>query len=413
LSQFISLTAHSLILIFICFNGLISPVFANNADSALNRIEVQLTNGQVTQATLGEVAKIINREEGNYHAHIVMGDCCDYLGLPDQAVVQYKLAFKYAPNQPKACLSLINALDKTGQKTAAANILKQAEQKFPKDPNILLLAGNASFRQGKYAEAESSYRKALEESVHSKEPVLGLPTALAALRLRAGRYRMAYNLAKIDLAIDPNLLKSNEIAGIAAMKAAQFERALPYLKVAFNHTSAPSLTVAFDYAQSLLWCGNYNEALIPALCSLTIAGDDHDRDTAITAIKEISAHLSKRNVERAGLALRQSLVSKSAIAHSELAKICLDKGMVNRALTEAELASKYAPQSSECKYEVALILETYKHDYRKALTYLRLAHALAPNNDEISQHLMRLEDRLVVYDSDWSWQFKRWLSKFH
>jgi tetratricopeptide (TPR) repeat protein len=376
-------------------------------DSALDRIEKELAQQQITQAAISELAQIINHDPKNCRAHIVMGNCCDYLGLPEQAVQQYRLAIRYGPDQPEACLHLIKALIETGQWAAASNLLKQAQQRFPNDPQILLWTGNASLREGKYRQAEDLYQLAMQVA---KKPVLGLPTALASLRLRERNYAAAYRLADKDLAIDRNFPPANEMSGVALMKTGQFERAMPRLKIAFEHSS-PSFTLAFDYTQSLIWCGQYNDALIAGLCSLAIASSDQYRAMVRKAINEISTHLDKQAVEKAVQTLSHyPLVKNSAVAHAQMAKICLDKGLTNLAASESFIAVKLAPQSAQAKYELALILECYQHNYLTALKYLRQAHALAPNDNEINQHLMRLEDRLTSSKTDWSWQFKNWLS---
>ena len=372
-------------------------------DTALDDIEQRLSQRQITQAAITELAQIINRYPKNCRAHIIMGNCCDYLGLPEQSTQQYKLALQYGPNQSCACLNLIKALTKTGQWTAANSLLKLAEQRFPNDPQVLLWTGNTSFREGKYREAEVYYLQAMQLA---KQPILGLPTALAQERLREGNYGDALKLTEQDLAIDSNFSMANEICGQALMKMGQFECAMPRLKIAFEQKS-PSFTVVFDYTRSLIWCGMYSEALIPGLCGLAQAPNDEYRAATRKILNQISIHLSKQMVERAVQELpHYRLVENSDIAHSQMAKLCLDKGLTNLAISQSLVAIHLAPQSAEDRYELALILETYQHNYLEALKYLRQARAIAPNDYALSQHLMRLEDRLTNHKTDWSWQFK-------
>ena len=216
-------------------------------------------------------------------------------------------------------------------------------------------------------------------------------------------------LAARDLAMDKNFVPANEVMGVALMKVGLFERAMPYLKIAF--LSEPgSYAIAFDYAQSLIWCGLYNDAVMPVLCSLAAAHGEQQNEIVCKAINRIVVHLSRKNVEQAvQAASRFRLAGNRAAVHSQLAKMCLNKGLIDLAVSEAFRAVKLAPQAAEANYEMALILESYRHDNLSALQFLRQAHALAPYDYEISQHLMRMEDRLTSSKTDWSEQFKNWI----
>ena len=172
--------------------GAINPITApdqrrllNTADHApnsiLDGIEQELLHKQVRPEAISQLTDLINHDPRNYRAHLLMGNYCDDLGLPEQAIVQYRLAFKYGPNQPEACLDLIQALVKSGEVNAAGSLLKQAVERFPNNPQVLLCAGNSLFAQGKSKEAEPFYRQAMQEA---KEPVMGLSTALGRLQVQ-------------------------------------------------------------------------------------------------------------------------------------------------------------------------------------------------------------------------------------
>ena len=374
-----------------------------STNQLLDQIENEVINQKLSKTSLSEAIALVKTNPHNYRAHIVLGNCCDSLGLPEEAMKQYKLAFDNGPNQPQAFIELIKALLRSGQSMAASNLLKQATRRFPTDPQILLWTGNVLYDEQKYKEAESLYTEAL---YGAQKPILGLSTALARLRLKEKRYSTALNLCKSDLALNPNFAQANEIAGISLMEMGKFAKAMPYLKIAFMHSPYDYL-IAFDFTQSLIWCGKYNQALIPALCSLATAGTDENRQSVRKIIGQILPHLSQNTVKDVGLALKNypPLENNSDI-HIEMAQIDQTKHLTSLATTEYLTAVKLAPQSWSAKYQAAMMLTDYKHDYPLALQLLREAHAMSPDNNDITVHLMRLEDRLTNRKADWAWQIK-------
>ncbi len=384
-----------------------NPNSSSSLNNTLDRIGNELLEQKLSKDSLNQAIAAVKSNPHNYRTHIVLGNCCDTLGLPEEAMKQYKLAYENGPNQPQAFIELIKALVKSGQSIAASNLLKQAIKRFPTNGQILLWTGNTLYDEHKYKEAESLYLLGLGAS---QQPVLGLSTALARLRLKDKRYDAALNLCHTDLSLNPNFPQANEIAGIALMETGKFAKAMPCLKIAFR-THPYDYLISFDYTQSLIWCGKYNDALLPALCSLATAGTDQNKQLVQKTISAIVPHLSTNGLRHTTSQLENypPLKNNPAI-HIELAKIAKSKDLADLATSEFLTAVKLDPQSWTAKYQAALVLEAYEHNYALALQYLRDAHGLNPNNDEITQHLMRLEDRLTNRTADWAWQIKDGLS---
>lgn len=364
------------------------PASDNSVQITLNRVEWQLGHEKLDEQSLSQLSTVVSHNPTNYYAHILLGSSCDFLGLPEQAEQQYRVAFRYCPEQSGAFLSLIKHLMKTNQAKAASSLLQKAAKREPVNPQILMMAGNALYKEKKYQEAESLYKQAMQSN-HS--PAQGLMTGLASLKLEEGDNYTAFKLAKRDLASDKNLPQANTVAGLALVKMGQLERAVPYLKIAFAN-DMQSYQISSAYGQALIWCGKYNEALLPSLCSL-ISAETELKAKPKENLAKIAPRLSLEAVKHAQDRIKAlSLAVKSVDLYLQLANIYVAKNCFDEAILACKRAAQIAPQSAEARYELALILETYKHDYTAALLYLREAYAIAPYNKDMKQHLMRLEE---------------------
>jgi len=383
-------------------------VLAADPIDSLSRIEQEFANKKLSKDSLAALVEIVDKYPTNSHAHIVLGNCCDSFGLPEQAMEQYKLAFKYGPNEVESFLELVKALVRTGQLTAASSLLMQAMQRFPADPQVLFWTGNALYKEQRYDEAKALYQEAWAKS---HKPIVGLYSALGSLDLREGRYGNALRLAMADLSHDKNLPQANEVAGLALERMSRYEKALPYLTIAFKY-NPENYSLAYSFARSLMWCAKYNQAFMPALFALSNAPHYEGRSLVINTMKTITPHLSKGEVQAdISQASQSRYLWQNPLVHQELMRICIDKGLLDLALVEGSIAVRLNPQSANARYKLALMLENYKHDYPAALQYLREAQVLDPYDHDIKQCLMRLEDRLTINKADWAWQLKDWLNK--
>jgi tetratricopeptide (TPR) repeat protein len=398
----------------ICFSPFLSSssTFANqnSLNGSLSRIEQEFLHQRLSKASLAELISIVNEYPTSSRAHIVLGNCCDAMGLPEQAMEQYKLAFKYSPDNVQSILELVKAQIRAGQLSAASSLLKQAMERFPTDPQILFWTGNALFKEQRYNEARELYVQAINKS---KKPIVGINSALGNLSLLEERYSNALALAMTDLAYDPNLPLANEVAGLAFLKIGKFEHAVPYLAIAYK-SDPTNYNIAINYARSLIWCGKYNDAIMPVLSAMAIAPNFIDRNAVTKITDDLIPHLSKASIcDRADQISSLSALNKNVFVHLELAKMCLKRNLPQLALKESLLAVKLDPHSADAKYKLALVTENYEHDYPTALRYLREAKVLDPYNYEITQHLSRLEDRLTINKSDWAWHLKDWLRTYN
>ena len=287
-----------------------NPLLAsqNNQAIILNCIERDFNNKSLSKASFLDLISLVDKYPNNSRAHILLGNCCDSMGLAEQAIQQYKLALKYSPNNVESIIQLIKAQTKAGQLAAARNLLRQAMEKYSDDPQILFLTGNALFKEQRYEEAKQLYIRAA-----NAKSIIGINSALANLSLVQGDFRNALVLAMADLAIDPNLPQANEVAGEALLKLNRFAQALPHLRIAYNNDPV-NYKLALNYAQTLIWCGKYDDALMPIINALANCENLMQRIPVNRAIDDSTHHLTNGSIVKTiGLVSSSNSLNKNIL----------------------------------------------------------------------------------------------------
>lgn len=387
-----------------------TPQAAGSTDEVLNRIAKEVEAESVADKSYEELAKILEKQPNNFRARILLGNSYDILGMPEEAYEQYQLALKAAPNEPTAIVGMIKAETKTGRMHIAEALVKDALKRFPNNPEVKFWAGNFLFAKGQVKEAEAMFATAIT----SNKAIFGLPSALAVIRYQQKRYDEALFLAKKDLAKDPTSVLANELAGMSLMKLHRYSEAAKPLAVAFNANPLKSI-MAEEYAQALYWKGNYTEALRPALVAMAATANLYSNDAfAKNVVGRILRHVNKKQLAEAISEVSGKLgIDKSAAFHFALGDV-LDKYRFRElAIQQYKRGLEIEPGFGRAWYRLALDLENYAHDYPEALRCLKKANVASPEDQTISKHLLRLEDRYTTYGTDWAWQLKEWLRKHH
>jgi tetratricopeptide (TPR) repeat protein len=102
-------------------------------------------------------------------------------------------------------------------------------------------------------------------------------------------------------------------------------------------------------------------------------------------------------------------IDKSLPFHVALADILDQSGFKDLAIEQYRRAVELEPNYGKSWYSLGVDLETYAHEYEQARLCLTKAKSLLPEDEAVSSHLLRLEDRLESYHQDWAWQIKDWL----
>ncbi len=186
----------------------------------LNEI-IKLVNGQeISSSTLAKLANFLEANPHNFQALLLLGICYDKLSLPDQAKEQFQTAARYLPNDPIAVVKVIQAQVSNGQLQSAAILAQAAARRFPNNAQINFCLGDLFSGEDQISQAESAYLRAIE----SHQKVIGLPTALARLRLKQRRFTEAYLLADLDIKRAPDFWLAYQSKGEAAIGLANFEK---------------------------------------------------------------------------------------------------------------------------------------------------------------------------------------------
>lgn len=373
----------------------------------LDRVDGELKREAVPDSSYQDLARLLATEPKNFRVHLVLGKCYTLVGLPVEAQEEYKLALKFGPNEPGPVLALIKQAVKTGQANIASKLISNAIKRFPDNPEIKYWAGNVLFTQNRIKDAEAIFQQVLD----SKPSVVGLPSALAVIRYGQHKYDLALDLSNRDLVRDPKLLLANQVAGMSLVKLGRIGEAVKPLKIAFESMSL-NREISETYAFALYWQGHYQSALRPGLVNFANTASLYGQNNyGGTILWRILPHVGQIELASAIKEVSSKLgIGKSVAFHVSLAEILDKTGFNQLAIEQYREAIVLEPSFGRAWYGLGLDLETCRHDFEAAKACMMKAKALLPDNEAVSKHLFRLEDRLDGYHEDWAWQIKIWLA---
>jgi tetratricopeptide (TPR) repeat protein len=382
----------------------LSPAQSNQLARIESAIEKEET---ISPELLLALESILESEPENYRAHLLLGEYYEHLSLKDQAMAQYKLAAAHAPNDTQAMINLIKLQVRSGQLQAAGVLVKEAKKRFPNDAQVDFWEGNFSFESDPN-KAESAYLRA----IHENEQIVGLPTALAEIRLKQRRYMEAYLLASVDISHDRKFWTAYKIKGFAAFGMGKFKEAVGLLSVAFDHLNGRAKS-AKGLAMAALRSGQYSIGLEPALVHLALTSgltetSFEQKQLVMNLWRHIPLEEARGILERTeGL---YGLPENSSY-HFAMGDVFDKLGLVSDAVQEYQRGLAIKPDFARGLFRLAYDLEVYYHRYNDALEDCRAAARLSPSDEEISQNLNRLELRLQERDTDLAWRLKDMLRR--
>jgi len=378
-------------------------------DARLDQLQAELVNKPPSESTLKAIQALIGKDAKYYRPRLLMGAALDKAGLPNDAIEQYKLAVAYGPESPKAVIQLVKALIGVNQSEPALRLLNAAHTRFPNDPEITYWVGNYFLNKGDMRMAEKSFLQAQS----GNKNIQGLGVGLAKVRLSQKRYEQALQLAQEELNKHPNYANANAVKGMALFSMRRFPEALDPLRMSFQIFSLKP-GFAKTYSQALYLTGRLPAALEPAVVAYAVATDQYSEDRDVTwLLNQLIINLPPAMVRAQVPAFsdRLDMLMKNPYMHLHLANMLEVRGFRDLATREYSKVLKLDPDNYEACVRLANNLELYYQQYDKALTYFAKAHALRPSDDQVSDRLIRLQNRLPSRPGDLAWQIKDLIRK--
>lgn len=369
----------------------------------LEAIEKKIEKDELSDEVYAQLDSIITKEPTNYRAHLYLGNCYAKLGLPENAIEEFKLATKYGPNQPKAFVELVQQQIRLGQIPAAIELLNEAKRKFPNDPEVLFYSGTELFSKGKIPEAQYIWRLAMNKN----KKILGLGSALGEVSLMQGDFPKAIALAQQDLAIKPDFAMANRIYGLALASTGKFEQSIAPLNKAYEQQPFKQ-GLAENLAACAVWAGKWKIALEPSIIALgATASLDNNNPKEKKRLYEVFRHVTPKEIEFAIEAATIKIGTRPPAAYFFALGDVLDSvNMCKLAIEQYKRGLKEEPAFGRAWFRLGKDLEIYAKDYQQALQCYQKAHVFRMQDQEITMHMYSLADKLAKRDLDWSWKLK-------
>lgn len=369
----------------------------------LDNIEKRIEKDELGDDVYAQLDEIIQKEPGNYRAHLYLGNCYDKLGLPEQALEQFELAAKYGPQEPKAFVEMVKAQIKMGQVPSAMGLIGEAKKKFPNDPEVLFWSGNFLQSKGRWEEAKTAYILAMSQ----KKQILGLPSAMAEIKLLEGDFPQAKVLAQADLAKDPNFAMANRIYGLALASTGRFEQSIEPLNKAYQQQPFKQ-GLAENLSACAAWAGKWKIALEPAIIALgATATLDSNNPKEKIRLLEIFRHSKPEEIE---MAVKAATIKAGkhppAAFFFALGDVLDSVNMRQLAIEQYKRGLQEEPSFGRAWYRLGKDLEIYAKDYEQALQCYQKAHAFQMKDPEIAMAMYSLSDKLAKRNQDWSWKLR-------
>jgi tetratricopeptide (TPR) repeat protein len=389
--------------------GQSAPAVSSNAlDQQLDKFQKEIDDNTLSVDEFQKLADLAGKNPTNSRAHLLCGRGFDLQGLPDQAVAEYEIADKYGPKDPEAIAAMLHNVLAKGAGEAANALLNSAIKRFPNNPEILFMIGKR-LKENRHPEQAG---KALVQAYKLGKKVQGLPSELGDMLVDQDPQK-AIALAKEDLASNPDFAPALIVLAKGLMLQGKYEPALGPLKKLYKQSAANQETTAM-YLRSLFWCGDYKTALEPALYCLRSDAQFVTTDLrSATTLAKVASNLPASYVS-SSLQYFYEQTDKVGVPvappfHYYVGRMFFRQYRFPQAKAELLHYLDADPNSALTMWMLGYIAENSDHDYKAALQYYRLAHALLPNHAGITNTCLALEERMEDGQSDWAWCLRNWL----
>ena len=367
-----------------------------------------MDSDRLSNVDVEELERILEKQPKNVAAYVLMGNCLEKMGMPQQALEQYRKAAQLAPND----LTTIKAVAKFelshGQNNAAHVLLTDSLRRYSNDPELIYLFGFYCTNVNELSEAKQLLERAIDMSPH----IPGLAAKLAEVYLKLGRYQGAYQTANMAVEFEPQDPQGHMIKGIALSKLGYYSQATRPLSMAYTHMPY-NPEVAKQLALSLNWSGSYEIALEPALMYLATEASlgrkiRPPQILLMELLRKIPEKKSRRLIREFSQELEGS--TPNAPYRVALGQVVDEIGMHDIAVECYRAALQTQPNNPTALFLLGKDLELIYGKYEDALLCYAKAEQIAPYNTDIADYHLRLQERLAHRQQDIAWQLRDWLT---
>lgn len=371
---------------------------ASGTAMSLSEVEEMISKKQSTpQAVFDKLQEILKREPNNARAHFVAGELLEALGYRDLAQQEYAVSDKLDPTNPNSKLQLFTSKLENDDIEGARALMHYVKDRFPGDPSIQLMHGLLLIKEGKIEFAELVFT----ESLCSNKAVVGVATALGALRLKQQRWSEAVQLADIDLQRKPDHGSANLVKGEALLRSGRARESLIPLQKVFASTVYSKKPAADLLMVANKKLGRNADALEPALWSMTMSFNPLEMKQAKERVGRLINGLPESVVSNTIDAVDHDMAATTMQSrlHFALGDVFDSLGKAAQAEKEYKAGLAIEPTMGRGWYRLAQDRDK-AGDYKTAFVYFNKAISFAPDDLQVQSAYSRFVGRTTIRQND-------------
>jgi tetratricopeptide (TPR) repeat protein len=301
--------------------------------SALAQIRLARKNWMGALAVANSIQAIGN-DRGV--ADLIRGSAFAGQNMMEQAIAALEAAHASAPDSLQAIVSLVNAYVGTGKADKAEALLKDMQKKYPESVQLSLLMGGTQQAKNNIAEAERSFKSAIEQRPKEEAGY----TSLSNLYIQQKNYDQALKVLQDGLREQPENLNLKLVLAGTLIQTGDYEGAIAKYESILKDKS--NIPVAINNLASLL---------------LDYRTDQDSLNRAYALSEELKNSNVPQFQDTVGWAQYQRGDFKAAVATLEGAQAKLpNRGSIRYHLGMSYIATGQAEKASE-QLKAALQLE--------------------------------------------------------